>query len=744
MVDDFSSYLTADTYNRDFASNINLRTKQLTPITVVKNFQLQNPIVLNSLGTVSNTNIMAISSISGTQTNLFTLPYSKVDTIIQPLATGTVSLNPFSLAITQGIVKLSPPMDNWIDTRSAPTIMVTDDRLQLRQEQQGLNLTNTGDFNGLVDRTTDDYVHILPFIRPQQLIFRAKGLLVNTPVSAWFDGKNVDYSIESASTIELKNVTGTGTFKEDDIIGFYVSAGSKFYPTGRVVSVYNYPNGKDVRLYIAAVVGQPQYTSTQVIQNAKFDSTGVYIPSSATASGTINNGVSSLKLSGNLTGVGGGYTPVGGSGTYQIYKTNNPHDWGSFMNQYSVWGNLAHYTSTAYTGVFNVNIPVDGTYTILASSSSTTSNIYIDSVSLGTIAGPTVVSTFTKYLTAGIHVISWNIPGNASIPLNGIAMIAKDENDNIVFESTNPPNLNYDSVDQELLQVGGGAWFTGVTKIKLDAQASNVNNFYAGAKITVASKFFVEQKVETASYYPPPPPPPSDGGGCGGDLLGNGCFTGDTKVTMSDGTKKKISEIEIGDEVMNFDGTSINKVLFVEKTIDTHFHSLYSPVKKYKPFATINHPLYIDGKLSCVEPDFNYSVYPWLGKNEKLIPTEVMQASGQEVYNLWTDGDSTYIVNGYGTTTIIGDGGVIRLAYEQGLIPAERASGLLTKFTSASTNTVYGAYLFNKSFGKLNLKPVNYILAIIYADDNKNKIAQKVVDTIFSIVGGIAMIFKNK
>jgi hypothetical protein len=737
LVDDFSSYLTADTYNRDFMANINTRKNQLTPLTLVDNFQLQNPIALNSLGTVKTTNIMAIASISGTQTNLFTLPYTNVDTIIQPLATSTISLNPFSLAITQGVVKLSPPMDNWIDIRTAPTIMVTDDKLQLRQEQQGLNLTNMGDFNALVDKTTDDSVHVLPFIRPQQLIFRAKGLLVNTPVSAWFDGRDVSNSIQAASTIELKNVTGK--FNEDDIIGFYVSAGSKFYPTGRVVSVYNYPNGTDVRLYISAVVGQPQYTSTQVIQNAKFDASGVYIAGSKTASGTINNGVSSLKLSGSLTGVGGGYTPVGGSGTYQIYKTNNPSDWGSFMNQYSVWGNLAHYTSTAYVGTFNVNIPDDGTYTILASASTSTPNIYIDSVSLGTISGPTTVSTFTKTLTAGSHVISWNIPGNSSIPLNGVAVVAKDSGGNIVFESTNPPNLNYDSVDQELLQVGGGAWFTGVTKIKLDAQASNVDNFYAGAKITVVSKFYVEQNVETASYYPPPPPPANNDDGCGG-----GCFTGDTMVNMANGKKKKISDIKVGDEVMNFDGTSTNKVLFVEKLSGEIFETLYSPDKKYKAFATANHPLYINGKLSAVDPEFNYSIYPWLGKNEKLIPIDVVPATSDLVYNLWTDGDCTYIVNGYGTTTIIGDGGVVRLAYEQGLITAERASEIIVKFTDAGMKTVYGAYLFNETFGKLNWKPVNSFLAAIYADKDKNKVAQKFVDVIFGIVGSIAMIFKNK
>ena len=736
LVDDFSSYLTADTYNKDFTANINLRKKQLTPVTLVDNFQLQNPIVLSSLGTLKSTNTLAISNIHGTETNIFTLPYTKANTITQPLATSTMSLNPFSLSVTEGVARLSPSMDNWVDIRTAPTVLVTDDKLQQKQDQQGLNYTNTGDFNSLVDKTTDDSVHILPFIRPQQLVVRAKGLLVNTPVSTWFDGKNVNDSIEPASTLELTGVSGT--FKEDEIIGFYVVSTSKFYPTARIVSVYQYPGTTRVRLYVATIVGAIPYAASQTIQNGKFDANGVYVPNSATATGTINSGVTSLKLSGSLTGVGGGYTPVGGSGTFQIYKTNNPHDWCSFLNQYGVWGSLATYNATAYTGTFALGtVPAD-TYTIQVSCTKAgTTGVYIDGSSIGTITGPTVVNTFTKTLTAGSHTISWNVAGDASVPLNGLAVVVKNSGGVIVFESTNPPNINYDSVAQEVLQPGGGAWFTGATKIKLDQQASSVNNYYVGAKITVVSKFFVEQQVATASYTPPPPP--SGGGGCGG-----GCFTADTMVTLANGKKKKISNIKVGDEVMNFDKTSSNKVLFVEQLLDTHFEVLYSPDEKNESFATANHPLYIDGKLHAVDPEFNYNIYPWLGKNEKLMPVKVMPAKGDMVYNLWTDGDGTYIVNGYGTTSIIDDGGVIRLAYEAGEITADRASELLIMFTEKGKNVVYGAYLFNKYFGKLNVGIINKMMAAIYRTSDSYKPLQATVNTLFGVVGRVAWFFKNK
>ena len=215
-------------------------------------------------------------------------------------------------------------------------------------------------------------------------------------------------------------------------------------------------------------------------------------------------------------------------------------------------------------------------------------------------------------------------------------------------------------------------------------------------------------------------------------------------VTMANGKQKKISEITIGEEVMNFNGTSTNKVMFVEKISDEHFEVLYSPADGFDCFATANHPLYIDGKLHAVYPEMNYELYPWLGKNEKLIPVNVTGPKGDMVYNLWTDGDGTYTVNGYGTTSIIDDGGLIRLAYEAGDITADRASELLIMFTDKGKNVVYGAYLFNKYFGKINVGIINKTMAAIYRTSDSYKPLQATVNTLFGIVGRVAWFFKNK
>ena len=58
---------------------------------------------------------------------------------------------------------------------------------------------------------------------------------------------------------------------------------------------------------------------------------------------------------------------------------------------------------------------------------------------------------------------------------------------------------------------------------------------------------------------------------------------------------KPISEVIVGDYVMNKDKTEANKVVFVEK-MSASDKELYSPKSDEKPFATKNHMLYVDGK----------------------------------------------------------------------------------------------------------------------------------------------------
>ena len=578
LVDDFSSFSTADTVNPDYAININVRKNQLSPLSLVNNFQLQNPSVLASLGTLANTNTFAISSISGTQTNLFTLPYTTSNVIVQPLASSTISVNPFNVVIQEGVTQLNPPMDNWVDNNQAPAILITDPSMQVYQQSAGINYTNMGDwhtipgtstststtqnfenhgrFNGpyggnigysetitntygsqLQNITASGYaavppgtainngfltnIAILPYIRPQQIVVKAKGLLVNTPISTFFDGKDVGQYMTAPNTIELVNVNNAnGGFKENDIVGFYLAGTGSFYPVARVTGVYNYPNGTSCRLYVAKIIRTADTFGTTTFQNAKFDSNGTYLASGNTAQGTLSsNYIINLHQSGTVSGVGGGYANVlAGSATTQYYVSPDVGNYSSFLNQYGIWGDQTN--STSYNAAFPVTFTTAGTYTVTVACSGSATAYYNGAGMGGVGPTPTEPQVSSVAVTAGTQTISWSAASSGTTT-SAFAMTMHDPAGNLVFDTTNPVYYSTfatpTGVVSEIIMPGGGAWFTGVTQVKLGQDASTVDNFYAGSTINITSKYVYE--VTVAATYVPPPPAPSGGGGGGGRVI---------------------------------------------------------------------------------------------------------------------------------------------------------------------------------------------------------------------------------
>mgnify|MGYP003299132384 CR=1 FL=1 len=102
-------------------------------------------------------------------------------------------------------------------------------------------------------------------------------------------------------------------------------------------------------------------------------------------------------------------------------------------------------------------------------------------------------------------------------------------------------------------------------------------------------------------------------------------------VILSDDSpteEKPISEVKVGDYVMNKDKTEANKVVFVEKRSASD-KKLYAPKPDEKPFATKNHMLYVDGKWVNADGD----QYPWLDDCE-LVSNVVLEPGGEQVlYN---------------------------------------------------------------------------------------------------------------
>jgi hypothetical protein len=217
-----------------------------------------------------------------------------------------------------------------------------------------------------------------------------------------------------------------------------------------------------------------------------------------------------------------------------------------------------------------------------------------------------------------------------------------------------------------------------------------------------------EERITNLEF--PPPPPPSDGGDC---------FTADSLVTMAGGHSIKISEVQVGDFVLASDKKTLNKIMFIEVIEDTVWDFLYSPDDEHEPFATINHPLYINGIMHSPDPDATANLYPWLEKCAKFDKVRLKPAKGELVYNLWVDGDHTYIVNGYTTHSIMDDGGFLAKAWNYGLLSHKQVMDIMFEFTTSGNDIQYGAYLLNKLVGMSDSHAViKYFSKVMSADNS--------------------------
>jgi hypothetical protein len=579
LVDDFSTYATSDTTSfNNYKANINIRTKTMSPLTHINNFQLQNPLVLGTLGTLPKTTSYAISTLNGTQTNIYTLPYTTANLITQPLASNTVSVNPFNVVLYEGICTLNPPMDNWVNNIEAPNVIITEPQFQFTQQTGGINLTNAGDYQSLPGTTvapatgsatttnqayasqasglnqatgtssaaatplsaTNGYVTnngVLPYIRPQEVIIRAKGLLVNAPLACWFDGINVDKYMIQPNTIELYNVKGR--FEEDDIVGFYDNVTTRqFFPIGRVVSTYNYgantatsKNGlSNTRLYISSYIQTPNTVATVNLINAYFSSNGQYQYS--TANGQVKftnaNSIITLHTNGNVAAAGNGkFTSTTQNVVAGLYKTIFISGASTFFNQYAAWGDQNN--GTTWNAYFPVSVVANANYTITTSSTSAGSTnfgytynglYYYTAVVTGgyntgnpvsttitTIPGATSIGAFGALRWDAANTanafLSWN-QTNPSNTTAGIAVTVRDSNNNLIWNTMSPNGLTMANVATKFTMVGGGSMFTGCKQIVLDKNASSANQFYQGSAITVKTTLIYPHNY-TAEYIPPTP-----------------------------------------------------------------------------------------------------------------------------------------------------------------------------------------------------------------------------------------------
>jgi hypothetical protein len=557
LVDDFSSFSTADTYNPDFSASINKRTRQLTAAQTVTNFPLFSSDVISSGGNLlTHPTGYAINPVNKS-TNIFTLPYTTANVVNQQLASSVINVNPFAVAIYEGTLDLNPPMDNWVDNSKAPDLLIVDPNLQVFQQSDAVNVLSTGDwkvvpgttstsvsqlsssfsrinhgaFNGpfgnivgytQTDTTTttstygtlsqvntlgaytgigntyslnNNYItdiSILPYIRPQQLLIKAKGLLVNSPISTWFDGVKVNDYMTNPDTIELTSVSGA--FNEGDVLGYYQS--DKFYPIATVVAVYNYPNTNNTRLYVTGNFHTAYVADLPIsrIQNGFFNTAGTYVGS--TASGAVSSKIISVHKSGYVGAVGGTFTDILGS-TLRYYRVWVNH--GNFADKYGIWGSPTAYGSLP-AGKFNFTAPTSGTYYMRVSTDDAQSGyIKVDGVTKWTASLDSGADyDYPISLSAGTHTFEISMTTSqddgdayAAVAISGSPWTSDTGTAGPIVLSTDalvgattPLNAG-----TQIEMPGGGLYYIGATTFALNGIASSVDGYYNGARITINSVY---------------------------------------------------------------------------------------------------------------------------------------------------------------------------------------------------------------------------------------------------------------
>jgi hypothetical protein len=85
-------------------------------------------------------------------------------------------------------------------------------------------------------------------------------------------------------------------------------------------------------------------------------------------------------------------------------------------------------------------------------------------------------------------------------------------------------------------------------------------------------------------------------------------------------------------------------------------------------------------------------------------------------------GDGTYIVNGFGTHSIMYDGGFMQNAFTQGIMNQDEVMKLMRDYTYGKTYLLIGSFLLNRILGNFNFKLLNkLILNFINADDQSKR-----------------------
>ena len=645
LVDDFSGYGTADTSSDDYNTTINRREKIMTASQSVDNYPLQSVAKVYNGGVLSSAALSSLGYSINSDGNVgyFTLPYTTANVAIQKFASRTVNINPFSVSDVEGVLSLTPNMDNWVDKNYEPSLLITDPNLKIYKAGTTNNILQYGDWKttvgtstvtrtttaagtttttstpitqtqqnivGNYDNISNTYamnngyvtdVSILPYIRPQEILLRARNMQLKTTINAFFDGVDVKNYIRKSNVVELTSVSGT--FKEDNIVGYY--SGGSYYPTGRVAGVYVYPGTTNVRLYIVGD-NQSTYTSTGTLLNIYYNASGT--SASSTASGTVS---STTHYAGRITNV---------NSTTSLVLSPLASSTNNYYNGNTVYISVG-------TGA--------GTSATISAYNGTTKTITLSTPITCAIGSVYSIGTFVTNEAGNFYGL-FNVPANTFH--NGQRTFRFDNSVN--GNQTSTTTFSQGSFYSEGLQ-------TRAQNIDFGASPSGAKNTFTKTEIQNSTQI-------TSTFQAAPQPAQPIWRGC--------CFIAGTKITMADGSIKNIEDVQLGEQLIGKDDCINTVINFIRPVLADR--KLVS-INGSDPFVTDDHPLYVRGfgwkSFDPVATKKKYKVFSETGVGQLQVGDiiETLDKVGLiveslstheddfdlQVYNFELDGNHTYIAN---------------------------------------------------------------------------------------------------
>lgn len=135
IVDSFRDHSNGNTSSAEYRCSIDPKSDHLRAPHFTEQVTLEE---VNQLDTQRSNNLYQKTG------PLFTLPYTSVEFIKNPFATRTVNLQPFSVFIYEGEVKLDPSVDSWQEIRRRDKLVIEDNALYNAMVDMTDNLVDMG------------------------------------------------------------------------------------------------------------------------------------------------------------------------------------------------------------------------------------------------------------------------------------------------------------------------------------------------------------------------------------------------------------------------------------------------------------------------------------------------------------------------------------------------------------------------------------------------------------------------